>query len=183
MRELKLAEESDEYRSNPRHIFELRTCIEELKNREECTWKQRSRTKWLKEGDKNTRNFHYRANKRNKRNYIVGLEDDTGIWWEDEGRMGRLIKGYFNSLFSTSHPSNFDNIRSGIQPAISKEMNEVLTREFTADEIQHAFKQMAPTTTLGLDGMSPIFYKTFWNIVGNDVTKTVLDALNSGLCP
>ena len=33
MRELKLAEESDEYRSNPRHIFELRTRIEELKNR------------------------------------------------------------------------------------------------------------------------------------------------------
>ena len=39
---------------------------------------------------------------------------------------------------------------------------------------------MAPTTAPGPDDMSPIFYKTFWNIVGNDVTKTVLDALNSG---
>ena len=49
MRELKLAKEFDEYRSNPRHIFELRTCIKELKNREECMWKQRSRIEWLKE--------------------------------------------------------------------------------------------------------------------------------------
>ena len=180
MRELKLAEEFDEYRSNLRHIFKLRTRIEELKNREECMWKQRSRIEWLKEGDKNTRYFHYRANQRNKRNYIPGLDDDTGIWWEDEGRMARLIEGYFNSLFSTSHPFDFDDILSGIQPAISEEMNEVLTREFIADEIQHTLKQMAPTTALGPDGMSPIFYKTFWNIVGNDVTKTVLDALNSG---
>ena len=131
-------------------------------------------------GDKNTRYFHCRANQRNKINYIAGLEDDTGIWWEDEGRMGRLIEGYFNSLFSTSHPFDFDEILSGIQPEISKEMSEVLTREFTANEIQHALKQMAPTTAPGPNGMSPVFYKTFWNIVGNDVTKIVLNALNSG---
>ena len=180
MRELRLAEESDEYRTNLRHIFELRTCIEELKNQEECMWKQRSRSEWLKEGDKNTRYFHCRANQRNKRNYITSLEDDSGTWWKNEGRMGGLIEGYFNSLFSTSHPSDFDDIFSGIQLAISEEMNDILTREFTADEIQYALKQMAPTTAPGPDGMSPIFYKTFWNIMGNDVIKTVLDALNSG---
>ena len=130
-------------------------------------WKQRSRTKWLKEGDKNMRYFHCRANQRNKRNYIVGLEDDAGAWWENEGQMGGLIEDYFKSLFSTSHPSGFDDILSGIQPAISDEMNDVLTHEFIAEEIQHTLKQMAPTTTSGPDGMLPIFYETFWNIVGN----------------
>ena len=83
--------------------------------------------------------------------------------------MGGLIEGYFNSLFSTSYPSDFDDILSGIQSAIVDEMNDVLTREFIADEIQHALKQMAPTTAPGPNGMSPIFYKTFWNIVGNDM--------------
>lgn len=39
---------------------------------------------------------------------------------------------------------------------------------------------MAPLTALGLDGMSPIFYKPFWHIVGQDVASTVLTALNSG---
>ena len=39
---------------------------------------------------------------------------------------------------------------------------------------------MAPLTAPRLDGMSPIFYKTFWHIVGFDVTKAVLTALNSG---
>jgi len=31
--------------------------------------------------------------------------------------------------------------------------------------------------------MSPIFYKSFWHIVGNDVTVVVLKALNSGNVP
>lgn len=31
--------------------------------------------------------------------------------------------------------------------------------------------------------MSPIFYKTFWHIVGRDVTEAVLNALNNGHVP
>ena len=42
---------------------------------------------------------------------------------------------------------------------------------------------MAPLTTPGPDSMSPIFYKSFWHIVGGDVTSVVLNALNSGVVP
>ena len=42
---------------------------------------------------------------------------------------------------------------------------------------------MAPLTAPGSDGMSPIFYKSFWHIVGGDVTNAVLTALNSGFVP
>ena len=40
---------------------------------------------------------------------------------------------------------------------------------------------MAPLTAPSPDGMSPIFYKSFWHIVGKDVTEVVLNALNSGI--
>ena len=42
---------------------------------------------------------------------------------------------------------------------------------------------MALLTAPGPDGMSPIFYKLFWHIVGKDVTEVVLNALNSGFVP
>ena len=42
---------------------------------------------------------------------------------------------------------------------------------------------MAPLTAPGPDGMSPIFYKSFWHIVGKDVMEVVLNALNSGIIP
>ena len=47
--------------------------------------------------------------------------------------------------------------------------------------MDQALKQMAPLTAPGPDGMSPIFYKTYWHIVGKDVTSMVLNALNSGV--
>ena len=31
--------------------------------------------------------------------------------------------------------------------------------------------------------MSPIFYKSFWHIMGHDVTSVVLNALNTGVVP
>ena len=95
--------------------------------------------------------------------------------------MAKLIEEYFGALFTSTDPSGFDDILCGIQPSITDDMNEDLTREFTIEEVHQALKQMAPTTTPGLDGMSPVFYKSFWHIVGNDVTSIVLNALNSGV--
>lgn len=115
-------------------------------------WRQRSRLDWLKEGDQNTRFFHCKANQRNKRNYIAGLE---------ERRMGKIIEEYFGTLFTTSDPSGFDEILCGIQPSIMDDMNATLTREFISKEVHQALKQMASTTAPGLDGMSSIFYKSF----------------------
>lgn len=42
---------------------------------------------------------------------------------------------------------------------------------------------MAPLIALVPDGMSPMFYKYFWHIVGSDVTKAVLTALNYDFVP
>ena len=60
-------------------------------------------------------------------------------------------------------------------------MNKDLIREFTAEEVHHALKQMAPTTAPGSDGMSLIFYKSFWHIMCDDVTSIVLNVLNFGI--
>ena len=45
-------------------------------------WKQWSRNRYLKEGDRNTSFFHTKASNRKQRNWIQGLEDDNGVWQE-----------------------------------------------------------------------------------------------------
>ncbi|XP_075654853.1 uncharacterized protein LOC142625022 [Castanea sativa] len=93
LKELQEAEEGGNYRTNPRRIYMLREEIQRLKNKEEC----------------------YR------RNFIVGLEDSDGVWREDEGRMGCIIENYFRDIYTTSNPSGFDEILSGIHPTITEE--------------------------------------------------------------
>ena len=124
-------------------------------------WKQWSHNSWLKEGDSNSRYFHYRANQQNKRNFIAGLENRAGEWVEDEGHMGDAVEEYFRSIFASSKSTDFDRILQGIHPAISEDAAGCLGREFHANEVWIALKQIAPLTTPGPDGMSPIFYKSF----------------------
>ena len=100
---------------------------------------------------------------------------------DDDHQMGRVLEQYFNSLFTSSDPSGFEEILDSIQPAMTDEAASFLAPDFQVEKVRLALKQMAPLTALGLDGMSPIFYKSFWHIVGNDVIAIVLKALNTGV--
>ena len=63
---------------------------------------------------------------------------------------------------------------------MSSNMLNILSDEFSADEVKTALFQMGPTKTPGPNGMNALFYQKFWHIVGNDVTNVVLDFLNIG---
>ena len=64
---------------------------------------------------------------------------------------------------------------------VTSEMQEYLSRDYSADEIKAALFQMGPTKAHGPDGMNALFYQKFWYIVGDDVITAMLDFLNSGL--
>ena len=52
--------------------------------------------------------------------------------------------------------------------------------EFSIDEISQALKQMYPTKAPGLDGMSVIFYQTYWDTIGPEVSQAIISILYSG---
>lgn len=64
---------------------------------------------------------------------------------------------------------------------VTPEMNNELLKEFKVDEVWKVLKQMHPTKSLGPNGMSPIFCKKYWDIVGSSVLICVLQALNTGI--
>ena len=91
------------------------------------------------------------------------------------------MEGYFDQIFTSSNPHGFDTILCGIQSVVGMDSIEQLEGDFQASEVKEALNQMAPLTAPGPDGMSPIFYKSFWHIVGENVTAVVLRALNSSI--
>ena len=62
-------------------------------------------------------------------------------------------------------------------------MNEQLSQEFQAREVQQAIKQMAPLKALAPNGMPPLFFQHYWNLIGDDVIDSVLTFLNSASLP
>ncbi|MCH83403.1 hypothetical protein A2U01_0004223, partial [Trifolium medium] len=57
--------------------------LSETLQKEELMWFQRSRAKWLMDGDRNTRYYHLKTVNRRRRNNIVMLKDVNGSWVED----------------------------------------------------------------------------------------------------
>ena len=63
--------------------------------RDERYWRVKSRTQWIKEGDKNTKFFHAQAVKRRRCNKIVGLEDDREVWCTEPSQVDTIAVGSF----------------------------------------------------------------------------------------
>lgn len=103
-------------------------------------WKQRSRSLWLANGDRNTKYFHSRATQRNKRNRILGLRDNTGIIHDTDEGMASLFINDYNSLFTTSQPDQIDEVVAQVARVVTEDMNKALIREFTALEVELALK-------------------------------------------
>lgn len=79
--------------------------MEKLSVQEEIYWKQRSRSNWLKWGDRNSKFFHAQAVQRKSRNTIQGLLTTHGDFATTSTAMAEVILDYFGTLFKTSHPS------------------------------------------------------------------------------
>lgn len=62
-------------------------------------------------------------------------------------------------------------------------MNEALLAPYTAEEVKNALFSIGDLKAPGPDGLHAIFYKKFWPILGEDLIREVLQAVNSGVIP
>ncbi|KAK9986185.1 hypothetical protein SO802_031136 [Lithocarpus litseifolius] len=153
--------------------------VNELLDKESLMWQQRARALHLKCGDNNTQFFHNKASQRFRRNRIMGLLDDTNSWCTDNAQVAEIIVGFYTRLFTSEEQTNVHGILEVIQPLVTEDMNTNLTRVFTKQEVDIALKEMAPLKAPGPNGMPPFFFQSFWHLIGDDVSKAVLDCLNS----
>ena len=109
--------------------------------------------------------------------------DSDGVWQEEEQLIEEIVVNYYKDLFTTSNPTNFNELLEAVETKVSPSMNQMLTRDFTTREVEQALKQMHPQKALGPDSMPPLFFQHFWSISGEVVTKTVLDFHNLGVFP
>ena len=153
--------------------------MDELLQKQEIYWAQRSRINWLKHGDKNTKFFHAKATQRRRKNYIKGIRNDHGQWVEELEEVVGVASAYFDNLFHAGVGDQMEECLNAVESMVTDDMREFLSTEFTAEEVKVALFQMGPTKSLGPDGMNALFYQKFWHVVGDSVVLAVLDFLNN----
>ncbi|XP_010445465.1 PREDICTED: uncharacterized protein LOC104728135 [Camelina sativa] len=93
---------------------------------------------------------------------------------------GLLVSMISTDLFTSSEPSDFAEMLDEVQPSISLETNELLTREVTEHEVKHALFMMHPDKAPGPDGMTALFYQKAWATVKADLVLLVNSFLRNG---
>ncbi|XP_050277977.1 uncharacterized protein LOC126719473 [Quercus robur] len=164
-------------------IRELKKEICDLEDKENRMWFQRSKVLWAANGDKNSKFFHCRATQRMRKNSILNIRNEDGGWSSDSEAVAETLTAYFQALFTLANLPLCEAATDSINRVITDEMNDQLSLEFQNWEVQQAIKQMAPFKAQGPDSMPPLFYQHYWDLIGEDVSQSVLTFLNSASLP
>ncbi|KAH9670971.1 reverse transcriptase domain-containing protein [Citrus sinensis] len=151
----------------------VRNRYNELLHGHEVFWKQRAKSLWLKEGDKNTHYFHASASTRKRQNSFGNLRNNQGDWCTNVEEVDEVIINYFHNLFQ-SNGCNSAEVIHCVETKITNEQNSMLLTPFSATDVKEALFDMHPDKSPGPDGMNPAFYQRFWHIVGEDVISACL---------
>ena len=106
---------------------------------------------------------------------------DSRLFWNtDENGVEKVAVDYFDGLFSSTNPTEFDRFLEEIGSSISPQMNEMLLRLATEEDVRQALFMMHPEKASGPDGMTALFYQHSWNIIKKDVVELVNNFLVIG---
>jgi hypothetical protein len=140
--------------------------LDDLLEMEELWWSQRSKAMWLAQGDKNTKFFHQKVSQRRKKNKIEGIGNSMGNNHTEQEDIEQIFVNHFKTLFTSQQTYNIPVVTQVVENRINQEMYEHLIKNFTAEEVYLAIKDMKSLAAPGPDGLPAKFYHHYWDILG-----------------
>ncbi|KAJ3701655.1 hypothetical protein LUZ61_005360 [Rhynchospora tenuis] len=147
-----------------------------LANILESRWRQRSRSKWLNSGDRNTKYFHAIATSRMRGNHISKLVvHDNEI--KSVTEICKAFTDYYVQLLGS------ETVTAPFSPAAlysdSGPDLQFLADPFSESEIKRAVFALANDKSSGPDGIPNEFYKFNWDLLKDDLLD-IFDSLYQG---
>jgi len=144
--------------------------------REEEHWRLKSRSLWLKAGDRNTSFFHHQYKARLSRNHINEIKNDEGHICNKFDQIKLAAENHFKDLHGTRHEGSkeyIEDLLSHIPHLITHEDNQALLKPLSEEEIIKVIWAMESDKALGPDGFTIDFYKVCWDIIKIDLLKMI----------
>ncbi|PNX94787.1 hypothetical protein L195_g017967 [Trifolium pratense] len=140
---------------------------------EEAVWFQKSRSQWIKDGDRNTRYYHVKTINRRRKNKIMMLKNDQNEWVEEEENLKGMVNRYYQNLFAR----NDDDIQwqqtRYSYPNLCESEYDQLKENISCVEVKNAIFDMSPWKAPGPDGFPAGFYQNGWSEIRNSAFEFV----------
>ena len=134
---------------------ELLAKQEEILSKEETFWRQKSRERWLAEGDRNTKFFHNSTLYNRAKNIITHIKNQQGISTEKPKEIAETFINYFQDMLNNIKGSNYvaqSNHLKVIPKIVTQEDNKYLSKPITLEEVRKVVFDMNPDKSPGPDG-------------------------------
>jgi hypothetical protein len=149
----------------------LKHAVLGLASLERTIARQRSRIRWLQDGDANTKLFHAIANGRKNKNFIPSIRVGDEIITDQDRKVEVFTEAYtelLGKIQNRDHGINLDALN--IQVADLQDLEHV----FTEEEIWQAVKEMTADRAPWPDGFIGAFYQTAWPVIKGDIMRGLL---------
>ncbi|RVW96808.1 Transposon TX1 uncharacterized 149 kDa protein [Vitis vinifera] len=154
--------------------------LEDVLLKEEVQWRQKSRVKWIKEGDCNSKFFHRVATGRRSRKFIKSLISERGETLNNIEDIYEEIVNFFGNLYSKPVGESW-RVEGIDWVPISGESGVWLDRSFTEEEVRMAVFQLNKEKAPGPDGFTIAVYQECWDVIKEDLTRVFLEFHTNGV--
>lgn len=156
-------------------LKDLHHNLHQVLDYEELFWKQKSRDRWIREGDRNTAYFHATICRR-KRNRIESLSDSQGIWHYNNRSISSLLVDHFQNILNPppqDQPLTYHFPHNLFSPVINENIKFHLCKQPSIEEIRQTMFGIEALKAPGPDGYPSLFYQTTWDTTGSEITRMV----------
>ena len=143
-------------------------------------WDRHKRNEWLVNGDRNSRYFHQLANNRRKRNAVLKLKDESGVWLDTQQLIAAKLVTDFTTRFSSNVRINRRFPEIPLETRVTASENVALLRVPTREEVKQALFSIDSTKTPGPDGYGAGFFKKYWNIIQQEFYASTVEFFTQG---
>jgi hypothetical protein len=138
-----------------------------LRKSKDALMAQKSRAKWLKDGDLNSKYFHACIKSRERSNTISCLK--VGERWLDSSvEIIEEVLNYYKNHFSSTYWAR-PKLGRVFFPSVSEEDNHMFMAPFTLEEIEEVVLRSDGNKSPGPDGFNFAFVKSFWYLLKGEV--------------
>ncbi|KAK9046398.1 hypothetical protein V6N11_052286 [Hibiscus sabdariffa] len=137
----------------------LRSELEVVMTQEESFWRQKDCSRWVLQGDRNTKFFHTPVMTRRQVNRISALQEDDGSWCTEDADLKELALNFYGELFSSLPAPRPIYGTCGVFPSLVECNSGFFDAPVTLDEIRQTVFSMGATKAPGSDGLNVGFFQ------------------------
>ncbi|KAL0420738.1 UNVERIFIED_CONTAM: hypothetical protein Slati_3096700 [Sesamum latifolium] len=150
---------------------------------EQVMLQQRAKMQWMKGGDQCSRVLFRKVTSRRAAKRIFQIFDATRQTFTDPKGVSAAFVCFYQQLLGgnwTRRALDLTYLRPWARHIISADEAQTLIRPFTREEVKADLFDIEEDRAPGPDGYSSGFFKVAWPIIGDEVTRAVLDFFATG---